>query len=89
MPLRLLLTTHVRGGDKVLLRGIMSGVVLNGFLLGQGRRGGGEGGVTGSSLRGEVVLCRFCGDPDGDGRLFLECSYLPSPPHSPPYGPNS
>ena len=28
-------------------------------------------------VRGEIVPCRFCGGPDGDGHLFWEC------PHSP------
>ena len=38
---------HLRGGDTGLLRGILSGGVWNGFLLG--------------FVRGEVVPCRFCG----------------------------
>ena len=51
-----------RGGDRGLLRGILSGCVWNGFLL--------------SFVRGEIVPCRFCGGgPDNDGHLFWECPY--------------
>ena len=42
-----ILASHLRGGDKGLLRGILSGGVWNGFLLG--------------FVRGEIVPCRFCG----------------------------
>ena len=28
-------------------------------------------------MRGQPVPCRFCGGPDGDGHLFLECTFLP------------
>ena len=28
-------------------------------------------------VRGQVVLCRFCGAPDSDGHLFWECTFLP------------
>ena len=54
---------HVRERDKMLLRSIMVGGVWNGYLLGK--------------VRGEVVLCRFCGGADGDGHLFWECPYPP------------
>ena len=37
----------------------MVGGVWNGFLLGH--------------FRGQPVPCRFCGAPDHDGHLFLEC----------------
>ena len=47
----------------MLLRGILSGSVWNGFLLGL--------------IRGEIVPCRFCWCPDGDGHLFWECPHLP------------
>ena len=53
----------MRGGDKGLLRGILSGGVWNGFLLG--------------FVKGETVPCRFCGGPDGDGHLFWDCPYPP------------
>ena len=39
------------------------GGVWNGFLLGR--------------VRGQVVLCRFCGAPDSDGHLFWECPFPP------------
>ena len=41
----------------------MVGGVWNGFLLGR--------------VRGQPVPCRFCGAPDGDGHLFLECTFPP------------
>ena len=56
--LKLLSSPHRRGGDKGLFRGILSGGVWNKFLLG--------------FVRGEIVPCRFCGRPDGDGHLFRE-----------------
>ena len=59
--MQLLFSSHVRDRDKALLRGILSGGVWNGFLLGK--------------VQGENVLCRFCGGPDGDGHLFWECTY--------------
>ena len=62
--LKLLSSPHLRGGDKGLLRKLLSGGVWNGFLL--------------SFVRGEIVPCRFCGGPDGDGHLFWECPHLPS-----------
>ena len=46
--LKLLSSPHLRGGDKGLLRRILSGCVWNGFLL--------------SFVRGEIVPCRFCGE---------------------------
>ena len=61
--MKLLDSSHVRDGDKALLRGILSGGVWKGFLLGK--------------VQGDNVPCRFCGGPDGDGHLFSECSYLP------------
>ena len=51
--LKLLSSPHLRGGDKGLLRDILSGGVWNGFLL--------------SFVKGEIVSCRFCGSPDNDG----------------------
>ena len=45
------------------MRGILSGGVWNGFLLG--------------FVRGEIVPCRFCGGPDNDGHLFWECPHPP------------
>ena len=59
--MQLLFSSHARDRDKALLRGILSGGVWNGFLLGK--------------VQGENVLCRFCGGPDGDGHLFWECTY--------------
>ena len=55
--LKLLSSPHLRRGDKGLLRGILSGGVWNGFLL--------------SFVRGEIVPCRFCGGPDGDGGALI------------------
>ena len=54
--LQLLTSSHVRERDKALLRSIMVGGVWNGFLLGR--------------VRSQIVPCRFCGAPDGDGHLF-------------------
>ena len=54
--MKLLSSPQLRGGDKGLLRGILSGGVWNGFLL--------------SFVKGEIVPCRFCGGPDNDGHLF-------------------
>ena len=61
--LKLSSSPHLRGGDKGLLRGILSGCVWNGFLLG--------------FVKGEIVPCRFCGGLDHDGHLFWECPYPP------------
>ena len=58
--LKLLHSSHVRERDKALLRSVMVGE--NAFSL--------------ERVRGLPVPCRFCGDPDGDGHLFGECSYL-------------
>ena len=51
--MHLLDSSHVRGRDKALPRGILSGRVWNGFLLGKVRR--------------ESVPCRVCGGVDGMG----------------------
>ena len=59
--LQLLHFSHVRERDKALLRNVMVGGVWNGMLLGQDR--------------GQVVPCRFCGAPDGDGHLFWESPF--------------
>ena len=61
--LQLLNSSHVRERDKALLRCTMVGGVWNGFLLGR--------------IRNQVVPCRFCGEPDGDGNLFGECTFPP------------
>ena len=61
--LQLLDSSHVRERDKALLRSIMVGGVWNEFLL--------------SGVKGQPVPCRFCGSPDGDGRLFWECTFPP------------
>ena len=61
--LQLLNSSHVRERDKALLRNSMVGGVWNGVLLGR--------------VRGQVVPCRFCGAPDGDGHLFWECTFPP------------
>ena len=61
--LQLLNSSHVRERDKALLRSIMVGGVGNGFLLGK--------------VRGQVVPCKVCGAPDGDGHLFWECTFPP------------
>ena len=60
---QLLFFSHVRDRDKSLLRGILSGGVWNGFLLGK--------------VEGENVPCRCCGGPDGDGHLFWDCPLPP------------
>ena len=61
--LQLLNSSHVRERDKGLFRSVMVGGVWNGFLLGQDRH--------------QVIPCRFCGAPDGDGHLFWECTFPP------------
>ena len=58
-----LISSHVREGDKALLRSIMVGGVCNGLLL--------------SRVRSQAVPCRFCGAPDNDGHLFGECPFPP------------
>ena len=61
--LQLLTSSHVRERDKALLRSIMVGGVWNGFLLGR--------------VRSQIVPCRFCGAPDGDGHLCWERTFPP------------
>ena len=61
---KLLCSSHIRERDKALLRAILVGRVWNGFLL--------------VRMRSEDFPCRFCGGVDGDGRLFWDCSFLPS-----------
>ena len=61
--LQLLDSSHVREGDKALLRSIMVGGVWNGLLLGR--------------VRSQAVPCRFCGAPDHDGHLFWDCPFPP------------
>ena len=61
--LQLLNSSHVREKDKALLRGTMVGGVWNGFLLGR--------------IRNQVLPCRFCWKPDGDGHLFWDCTFPP------------
>ena len=56
-------SSHVRERDKALLRSIVVGGVWNGCLLGR--------------IRNQVVPCRFCGKPDGDGHLFGDCTFPP------------
>ena len=63
--LQLLTSSHLRERDKMLLRAILFGEVWNGFLLGKAKK--------------EDVPCRFCGKRDGDGHLFWDCSFPPSP----------
>ena len=60
-PIHLL--SHVRERDKALLRRIRVEGVWNGFLLGR--------------VRFQVLLCRFCGAPDGDGHSYWECTFPP------------
>ena len=59
----LLNSSHVRERDKALLRSIMVWGVRNGLLL--------------CRVRSQVLPCRFCGAPDGDGHLFWECTFPP------------
>ena len=54
---QLLVSSHLRERDKMLLRAILFGGVWNGFLL--------------SKVKKEDVPCRFCGAFDNDGHLFL------------------
>ena len=61
--MQLLNSSHVRERDKALLRHVMVGGVWNGLLLGR--------------VRHQVVPCRFCGAPDGDGHLFWACPFPP------------
>ena len=59
---QLLVSSHLRERDKILLRAIPSGGVWNGFLLSKAKK----------------EACRFCGAPDNDGDLFWDCTFLPS-----------
>ena len=61
--LHLLISSHLRERDKMLLRAILCGCVWNGFLLGKAKK--------------EDAPCRFCGKRDGGGHLFWECTFLP------------
>ena len=65
--LQLLTSSHLRERKKMLLRAILCGRGgrrgWNGFLLGKAKK--------------EDVPCRFCGQRDGDGHLFWECSFHP------------
>ena len=61
--LQLLISSHLRERDKMLLRAILCGGVWNGFLLGQAKK--------------DDVPCQFCGKKDGDGHLFWECTFPP------------
>ena len=58
---QLLVSSHLRERDKMLLRAILSGGVWNGFLL--------------SKVKKEEVPCRFCGAPDNDGHFFWDCTF--------------
>ena len=60
---QLLVSSHLRERDKMLLRAILSGRVWNGFLL--------------SKVKKEDVPFRFCGAPDNDGHLFWDCIFHP------------
>ena len=60
---QLLVSSHLRERDKMLIRAILSGGVWNGFLL--------------SKVKKEDVPCRFCGAPDNDGHLFWDCTFPP------------
>ena len=61
--LQLLNSSHVRERDEALLRSTIVGGVWDGFLLGR--------------IRNQVLPCRFCGKPDGDGHLFGDCTFPP------------
>ena len=60
--MQLLGSSHVRDRDKALLRGILSGGVWNGFLLGK--------------VQGDNVPCRFCGG-SGRGWSLVLGMFLP------------
>ena len=60
---QLLVSSHLRERDKMLLRAILSGGVWNGFLLGKAQK--------------EDIPCRFCGAPDNDGHLIWDCTFSP------------
>ena len=59
---QLLVSSHLRARDKIMLRAMLSGGVWNGFLL--------------SKVKKENVPCRFCCAPDNDGHLFWDCTFL-------------
>ena len=59
--LQLLTPSHLRERDNMLLRAILCGGVWNGFVLGKAKK--------------EDVPCRFCGQRDGDGHSFWECTF--------------
>ena len=61
--LQLLTSSHLRERDKMLLRAILCGSVWTGFLLGKAKK--------------EDVPCRLCGQRDGHGHLFWECTFPP------------
>ena len=62
--MQLLYSDHVfLERDKALLRGVFVEGVWNSFLLGK--------------VKGHRVPCRFCGSADGDGHLFLDCTFPP------------
>ena len=60
---QLLVSSHLRERDRMLLRAILSGGVWNGFLL--------------SEVKKEDINCRFCNAPDNDGHLFWDCAFHP------------
>ena len=60
---QLLVSSHFRERDNMLLRAILAGGVWNGFLL--------------SKAKEEDIPCRFCGAADNDGHLFWDCSFHP------------
>ena len=60
---QLLVSSHRRERDKMLLRAILSGGVWNGFLL--------------SRVKKEDINCMFCNAPDNDGHLFWDCTFHP------------
>ena len=57
----LLVSSHLRERDKMLLRAILS------FLV--------EFGI--GKIEKEDVPCRFCGAPNNDGHLFWDCTFPP------------
>ena len=54
---QLLISSHLRERDKMLLRSILCGEVWDGFLMGK--------------AESDDVRCQFCGEQDGDGHLLL------------------
>ena len=60
---QLLVSSHLRERDKMLLRAILSVGVWNGFLLSKANR--------------EDIPCRFCGAPDNGGHLIWDCTFHP------------